>query len=133
LSGDTTLVANTLTNIVNVTVNSTGSFLVNATANIYHNNAYHLDYSLVSQQGSTGNLAYGPSGAADARAGYTTISLSSIITVFTLPRTIRFAVRASDAAVVKQYTDFQFPLGTVPSPQGSRSDYATTISITRVQ
>lgn len=133
LSGDTTLVANTLTNIINVTPTTTGVFLVNATANIYHNNSYHIDYSLVSQQGNTGNLAYGPSGAMDANAGYTTISLSSIITVFTIPRTIRFAVRASDAAVVKQYTNFQFPLGTIPTPQSLRSDYATTISITQIQ
>lgn len=133
LTGDTTLVANTLTNIINVTATTTGSFLVNATTNIYHNNTYHIDYSLVSQQGTTGDLAYGPSGAMDANAGYTTISLSSIVTVYTLPRVIRFAVRASDAAVVKQFTNFQFPLGTIPSPQGARSDYATTISMTRIQ
>jgi hypothetical protein len=132
-TGDTTLIANTLTNIINVSATTTGTFLVNATTNIYHNNAYHIDYSLVSQQGTTGNLAYGPSGAMDANAGYTTISLSSVITVFTLPRIIRFAVRASDAAIVKQFTNFAFPLGTIPSPQGGRSDYATTISITRVQ
>ena len=130
-SGDTTLVANTLTNVMSIGVPTIGSFLVNATTNIYHNNAYHIDYSLVSQQGNTGNLAYGPSGAMDANAGYTTISLSSIIAVFTVPRTIRFAVRASDAAVVKQFTNFQFPLGTVPA-QGGRSDYATTISITQI-
>jgi hypothetical protein len=133
LSVDTTLVANTLTNIISVTVPSIGAYLVNATTNIYHNNAYHIDYSLVSQQGTTGNLAYGPSGAMDANAGYTTISLSSIINVYTIPRIIRFAVRASDAAIVKQFTNFAFPLGTIPSPQGGRSDYATTISITRVQ
>ena len=133
LSGDTTLVSNTLTNILSATVPTVGVYLVNAIANIYHNNAYHIDYSLVSQQQSTGNLAYGPSGAMDENAGYTTISLSSVMSIYTIPRTIRFAVRASDAAVVKQYTNFQFPLGTVPSPQGSRSDYATTISITRVQ
>jgi len=87
----------------------------------------------LSQQGTTGNLAYGPSGAMDANAGYTTISLSSIMSIYTLPRIIRFAVRANDVAVVKQYTNFQFPLGTLPSPQGLRSDYATTISITRIQ
>lgn len=131
-TGDTTLVANTLTNIMSIGAPTTGAFLVNATANIYHNNAYHIDYSLVSQQGNTGNLAYGPSGAMDANAGYTTISLSSIIVVYTVPRAIRFAVRASDTAVVKQYTNFQFPLGTAPA-QGTRSDFATTISITQVQ
>ena len=132
LSGDTTLVANTLTNIISIVVPNTGRYLVNAIANIYHNNAYHIDYSLVSQQVSTGNFSYGPSGASDANGGYTTISLSSIISVFTIPRTIRFAVRANDAAIVKQYTNFAFPLGTLPEPQVGRTDYATTMSITQI-
>lgn len=130
--GDTTLVTNTLTNIISIVVPTPGFYLVNAIANIYHNNAYHMDYSLVSQQASTGNFTYGPSGATNANGGYTTISLSSIISVITIPRIIRFAVRANDVAIVKQYTNFAFPLGTLPTPQVARTDYATTMSITQI-